>query len=755
MCQNSRRIQMRIAGLSRRQTTLVFVLSLGIATIGLSAARAADPDQVTVATSGNVAVIQNDRVKVTYDLSKGIYSAADRGDGSVGFSDAFTKINEWESKAPGFSHVSSSGPARDELGEEKKLVIKSSQAGSPSLILEIVVHRASGSVVLGAGVDNVTGRRIQVKTISPLTGARAFPDVSGKSDCMTLNGISGSGTTRVASGLRRSSPNNLLLTFTDAEKRHSLVLGGLTYREFGKYASIGKGMEQGRRAQLTARLQRNGRLAAYVDCGTETAKGEHELRVESLAAAAGGKVKSADGAGGVVSLRLLTGKPCTFSVPEEIAASCFATVTFDPKEIVFEASGLDPKKFYTLGFSWWDYNNDGRVESVCVEAGDETRTRLLDKQPLPAFVDKNALPEEKALPVPERAYAAGTMRISFANEAAVPNAVVSEVWLWETDKKIDAADVAGSRANEDAEERIDLSASDPVGKRVDAGTRYVPADKFYVDFTTADPFEALEQYALGVRAAHGVHLNIYNFPTVCAWYAGCDNQGNGPALNSTSGLVEEMEYVGKTGFLKYAPVALRLVPDKYLGDSEQGWWDDKHWRKFGHYTKPHETSRKWGEAMARRGGLPSTYVQTGMPSDDYARAFPGHMLFNDISKLDLKHSHHLPYVAFDYTDPDFQRHLREVWSRLREGGVRGVMFDYPETGWRFEGGFEDKYATTASAYRTIFALAREAAGPDFFIHERNLGYPNTPGGEPAPLLDMSVGLVDSQRVWTDAIHFQP
>ena len=40
-------------------------------------------------------------------------------------------------------------------------------------------------------------------------------------------------------------------------------------------------------------------------------------------------------------------------------------------------------------------------------------------------------------------------------------------------------------------------------------------------------------------------------------------------------------------------------------------------------------------------------------------------------------------------------------------GVRaGIKFDYPETGWRPEGGFEDRHATTAFAYREVFRLAR-------------------------------------------------
>jgi hypothetical protein len=138
-----------------------------------------------------------------------------------------------------------------------------------------------------------------------------------------------------------------------------------------------------------------------------------------------------------------------------------------------------------------------------------------------------------------------------------------------------------------------------------------------------------------------------------------------------------------------------------------------------------------------------------MPSDDYARAFPGHMLFNDISRLQVYHPHHQPLVSFDYTDPDFQKHMLEVWTRLRQDGIRGIKFDYPETGWRPEGGFENRYATTAFAYRESFRLAREGLGPDACLDERNLGESGR------PCLDITAGLVDTQRNWTDSNKFVP
>ena len=320
-----------------------------------------------------------------------------------------------------------------------------------------------------------------------------------------------------------------------------------------------------------------------------------------------------------------------------------------------------------------------------------------------------------------------------------------------------------------------LRSEDPVGRRVDAGQVYMPIDKYYFDASQSDPFIALETYGKAVATANDVQVEAYTFPTICAWYAfgyfhgkgGTFYAQNPDAGNNTPTCVKEIDIAKQAGFLEYAPVAVRLVPDKYLGDTEQGWWDDEHWAKFGHYKAPYETSEKFCQAILDRGGLPFTYFQTGLPSDDYAKAFPGHMMRNDISELDKKHMHHVPYVTFDYTDKGFQKHLESVWGNLKNGGMKGLMFDYPETAWRKEGGFEDETITCAAAYRKVFEIAREGLGSDAFLQERNLGWPNRSNsdgtklgtgngdGVPIPVLDNCVGLVNSQRVMGDTVDFKP
>ena len=317
--------------------------------------------------------------------------------------------------------------------------------------------------------------------------------------------------------------------------------------------------------------------------------------------------------------------------------------------------------------------------------------------------------------------------------------------------------VWGGLANQDfgkwatvRERVLEITAKDPVGRLVDAGQTYWAEDTFYLDVTTPDPFVALEQYGRAMRLANHANPNVYDFPVLCGWSVGA--MSHLPGINNSKKLVGELEAAQKAGVTKYTKVGIRLEPDSYCyqnGNTEQGWWDDAHWAQFGHLVPPYETFAKWCAAIRERDGIPYTYFQVGMPSDDYARAFPGHMLFNDISRLQVSHPHHQPLVSYDYTDPDFQKHMLDVWTRLRQDGLRGIKFDYPETGWRPEGGFENRHATAAFAYREAFRLCREGLGADAFLDERNLGESGR------PCLDVTAGIVDTQRDWTDSNEFVP
>ena len=95
--------------------------------------------------------------------------------------------------------------------------------------------------------------------------------------------------------------------------------------------------------------------------------------------------------------------------------------------------------------------------------------------------------------------------------------------------------------------------------------------------------------------------------------------------------------------------------------------------------------------------------------------------------------------GYDYTDPEFLVHLTDVYRNLKKGNIKGLMFDYPESGWAKDGGMEDEYSTTAAAYRNIFRYANEEFGPGAYVHERNM----VTGS------DVAIGHVASMRTEND------
>ncbi|MBT3295381.1 MAG: hypothetical protein HN919_03255 [Verrucomicrobia bacterium] len=314
---------------------------------------------------------------------------------------------------------------------------------------------------------------------------------------------------------------------------------------------------------------------------------------------------------------------------------------------------------------------------------------------------------------------------------------------------------------------LNLACWDPQGKRVAPGETYMSPDTCYLDFVTADPFTALEAYGQAMRTANGANPNAYDFPTLCGWMVSTKWLGENKPINNSVGLVEQTRIAREQGLMNYTPLAVRLEPDTYCygnhGDTQQGWWDNEHWRTYGpgnghargdaagSLRKPYDTFAKFCKAVAELGGIPFTYFQSSMPSNDFAVAHPEWMLNGDISQLHVSHAHHRPLVRYDYTHPAFRAHCLKVWRRLRKAGLKGVKFDYPETAWAANGGFADQSFTTTSAYRELFRLCREGLGPEAFLHERNLGGQTH---EDAPLLDATAGIVDIQRVWGDASHFE-
>ncbi len=311
------------------------------------------------------------------------------------------------------------------------------------------------------------------------------------------------------------------------------------------------------------------------------------------------------------------------------------------------------------------------------------------------------------------------------------------------------------------DQSLTISCEDPQGKLIPPKQTYHSEDNVFVDFVSTNPFKSLENYGLAMRKANNAKPNMYNFPTLCGWLVSNDYYGEGKPLNNSPALVDQTRLAKEAGIMKYTPIAVRLEPDYYaydnFGNTQQGWWDNEHWSSptlthtpgYPSLMKPYETFGKFSTAVKAFGGIIFTYFQSSMPSNDFALKHPDWMLNNDISMLHAEHYHHMPFVKYDYTDPGFKAYTLNMWKGLRSEGMAGIKFDYPESAWAKDGGFEDKTYTTTSAYRQFFQLCRDGLGKEAFIHERNLGEYGT------PRLDVTAGIVDLQRVWGDASNFEP
>jgi type 1 glutamine amidotransferase len=154
-------------------------------------------------------------------------------------------------------------------------------------------------------------------------------------------------------------------------------------------------------------------LACYLDCGAD----------------------SADGVKGGPALKV--GQAAAHFWPESDKAAHFrfGTVWYAGGELLFEAAGLDAKKACQIGFSWWDFDGNGRIQSVFLAPGKGGEFRQAVKATkLPDFKNSQEAPAELSVAVPPNLYADGSLRISFRQNGA-SNVVVSEVWLWEGGEK--------------------------------------------------------------------------------------------------------------------------------------------------------------------------------------------------------------------------------------------------------------------------------------------------------------------------------
>lgn len=249
--------------------------------------------------------------------------------------------------------------------------------------------------------------RLWLSALSQVSSPEALDAALGGLGDAEVRAEAAAAAVRIGAALARRSPREVQA----AMARVAAAVAGPQAAAARGVAVEAGGLEAARRLSLEGRPERTAALArdlpagwslaAYLDCGVEAevqAPGGPSLRL------AAGQVwlwEGAAGAGGVEA----------------------ATVAFDPGQVVLEVSGLTPDRPWRVGFTWWDFDNNGRRQSVW--AGGR---RLMGPADLPAWLGRQEPPAAMAVDLPPEGIAGGRVRIAFRREAA-SNAVVSEVWL--------------------------------------------------------------------------------------------------------------------------------------------------------------------------------------------------------------------------------------------------------------------------------------------------------------------------------------
>jgi type 1 glutamine amidotransferase/HEAT repeat protein len=118
-----------------------------------------------------------------------------------------------------------------------------------------------------------------------------------------------------------------------------------------------------------------------------------------------------------VRLRVVNGKPWVWTDQPE------GTIAYSGDKLIVEVAGLKAGRAYQLSYTWWDYDGNGRVQSVWVSG-----QQGVAKTALPSWKGKQEAAATGTAKIPASAIKDGRVSVEFRREAA-SNAVVSEVWL--------------------------------------------------------------------------------------------------------------------------------------------------------------------------------------------------------------------------------------------------------------------------------------------------------------------------------------
>ena len=199
----------------------------------------------------NQVTLANGIVTLNVDAGKRSITVTDAASGAVMVDDAWVAADGWggelgktakKDDLKNWTTTLTVEPLEDALGKGQRAVVTMTEpkrAALPTYLFSYSVYENTGAVFMGFGLRNQTARDVRLMSAAPMIGAKLLPAATLE-NLMTLNGAAGAEPTHVKRGPERTSPNSLMLTCTAQGGRRSVVWGGLRYKEFGKYASLGK-----------------------------------------------------------------------------------------------------------------------------------------------------------------------------------------------------------------------------------------------------------------------------------------------------------------------------------------------------------------------------------------------------------------------------------------------------------------------------------------------------------------------------------
>ncbi|MEO6930474.1 MAG: hypothetical protein ABI151_02530, partial [Chitinophagaceae bacterium] len=179
--------------------------------------------------------ISNSLLSIDFNLRTGTYSGMDIRLKKVVFTDARFTLDavtrNW--KMPGYTYSWSQGPVSDSLGNGVKLIINHLPEAGYQLqhSLEISLYDNLPYAVLGFSVTNQNGYPVRIRQAVLVDHARLFPKEKIRKP-QALRGGAGAEAQFVEDTMDMRAFNSAMLTGTVDNIRHTLVAGGLRYKEF-------------------------------------------------------------------------------------------------------------------------------------------------------------------------------------------------------------------------------------------------------------------------------------------------------------------------------------------------------------------------------------------------------------------------------------------------------------------------------------------------------------------------------------------